>query len=572
MGQEATLTGWVHRVRDLGALIFVDVRDRYGVTQVVARDDEALLAQAKRLRPEFVVAVAGVVERRSDDTLNPKLATGEVEIAVRSIKVLNESKRPPFHIAEESPVSEDLRLKYRYLDLRRQRMQRNLQLRHRVVLASRQALDEQGFLEIETPILAKSTPEGARDYLVPSRVHAGDFFALPQSPQIFKQILMISGMDRYFQIARCFRDEDLRADRQPEFTQIDIEMSFATPEIVFGVVEPLMRAVCAAADLTVETPFPRLTYADAMAKYGTDKPDLRIGMEIADVSAVFADSSFRVFRECVAEGGVVRALVVPGAGRYSRSQVDKLVDEAISLGASGLVWARRGPEGDVQSSILKVAGAESLGRLLEAVGAGDGDLVLVAAGSGDEPSRLLGQLRLRLARREGLVDESRTALAWVVDFPMFEWSETEGRHVAKHHPFTSPHDADRGLLDGGDADLGAIRAKAYDLVFNGWEIGGGSIRIHEQPLQRRIFELLKISDEDARSRFGFFLDALQYGTPPHGGIAFGIDRIVALLAGESSIRDVMAFPKTAAAVDLMTGAPSTVSPHQLRELHLRTEG
>ena len=572
MGQEATLTGWVHRVRDLGALIFVDVRDRYGVTQVVARDDEALLAQAKKLRPEFVVAVAGVVERRSEDTLNPKLATGEVEIAVRSIEVLNESKRPPFHIAEESPVSEDLRLKYRYLDLRRQRMQRNMQLRHRVVLAARQALDEQGFLEIETPILAKSTPEGARDYLVPSRVHAGDFFALPQSPQIFKQILMISGMDRYFQIARCFRDEDLRADRQPEFTQIDIEMSFATPEIVFGVVERLMQPVCAAADLSVETPFPRLTYADAMAKYGTDKPDLRIGMEIADVSAVFADSSFRVFRECVAEGGVIRALVVPGAGQYSRSQVDKLVDEAISLGASGLVWARRGPEGDVQSSILKVAGAETLGRLLEAVDGGNGDLVLVAAGAGDEPSRLLGQLRLRLARREGLVDESRAVLAWVVDFPMFEWSETEGRHVAKHHPFTSPHDDDRGLLDGGDGDLGGIRAKAYDLVFNGWEIGGGSIRIHEQPLQRRIFELLKISDEDARSRFGFFLDALQYGTPPHGGIAFGIDRIVALLAGESSIRDVMAFPKTAAAVDLMTGAPSTVSPHQLRELHLRTEG
>ena len=570
MGRQATLLGWVHRVRDLGALIFVDVRDRYGVTQVVARDDEGLLAQAKRLRPEFVVEVAGVVERRSDDTLNPKIATGEVEIAVLSIEVLNESKRPPFHIAEESPVSEDLRLKYRYLDLRRQRMQRNMQLRHRVVLAVRRALDEQGFLEIETPILAKSTPEGARDYLVPSRVHPGEFFALPQSPQIFKQILMISGMDRYFQIARCFRDEDLRADRQPEFTQIDMEVSFATPDIVFGIVERLMHAVCAAAGLTVETPFPRLTYADAMARYGSDKPDLRIGMEIADVSDVFADSSFRVFRECVAEGGVIRALVVPGAGRYSRSQVDKLVDEAIALGASGLVWARRGPEGEVQSSILKVAGAETLGRLLESAEAGAADLVLVAAGSGEEPSVLLGKLRLELARREGLVDESRSALAWVVDFPMFEWNETEGRHVSRHHPFTSPHDDDRQLLDGGD--LGAIRAKAYDLVFNGWEIGGGSIRIHEQPLQRRIFELLKISDEDARSRFGFFLDALEYGTPPHGGIAFGVDRIVALLAGEASIRDVMAFPKTAAAVDLMTGAPSTVSPHQLRELHLQTEG
>ena len=570
MGREATLTGWVHRVRDLGSLVFVDVRDRYGVTQVVARDDAALLAEAKRLRPEFVVAVAGTVERRSDDTLNPKIATGEVEIAVRSIDVLNTSKRPPFHIAEETPVSEDIRLKYRYLDLRRQRMQRNLALRHRLVLAVRRTLDEQGFLEVETPVLAKSTPEGARDYLVPSRVHPGEFFALPQSPQIFKQILMISGLDRYFQIARCFRDEDLRADRQPEFTQIDMEMSFATPDIVFGIVERLMRAVCAVADLHVETPFPRLTYAEAMARYGSDKPDLRIGMEIADVSAVFADSRFRVFRECVAGGGAVRALAVPGAGGWSRSQVDKLVDEAIALGASGLVWARRGPEGDVQSSILKVAGADALGRLLEAAGAGGDDLVLVAAGTGEEPSRLLGQLRLLLARREGLVDESRPALAWVVDFPMFEWNETEGRHVSRHHPFTSPHDDDRGLLDGGD--LGGIRAKAYDLVFNGWEIGGGSIRIHDQRLQRRVFELLKISDEDARSRFGFFLDALEYGTPPHGGIAFGVDRIAALLAGEASIRDVMAFPKTAAAVDLMTGAPSAVTPHQLRELHLRPEG
>ena len=569
MGQEATLAGWVHRVRDLGSLVFVDVRDRYGVTQVVARGDETLLAAAKRLRPEFVVAVAGIVERRSEDTLNPKIATGEVELAVRSIEVLNASKRPPFHVAEETPVSEDLRLKYRYLDLRRQRMQRNLQLRHRVVLAVRRALDEQGFLEIETPMLAKSTPEGARDYLVPSRVHPGEFFALPQSPQIFKQILMISGMDRYFQIARCFRDEDLRADRQPEFTQIDMEMSFATPDVVFGVVERLMQAVCAAAGLTVEPPFPRLTWADAMAGYGSDKPDLRIAMRIADVSAVFADSRFRVFRECVAEGGAVRALVVPGAGRYSRSQVDKLVDEAVALGASGLVWARRGPEGGVQSSILKAAGADAVERLLAAVDAGGSDLVLVAAGPGDEPSRLLGQMRLELARREGLVDESRPALAWVVDFPMFEWNETEGRHVSRHHPFTAPHDDDLHRLGGGD--LGGIRAKAYDLVFNGWEIGGGSIRIHEQALQRRVFELLKISGEDARSRFGFFLDALEYGTPPHGGIAFGVDRIVALLAGEASIRDVMAFPKTAAAVDLMTGAPSTVSPRQLRELHLRTE-
>ena len=567
MGGEATLLGWVHRVRDLGSLIFIDVRDRFGVTQVVARDDEALLAEAKRLRPEFVVALSGTVERRSDQTLNPKIATGEVEIAAREIIVLSEAKRPPFQIADETLVSEDLRLKFRYLDLRRERMQRNLQLRHRVVLAARRSLDEQGFLDIETPVLAKSTPEGARDYLVPSRVHPGAFFALPQSPQIFKQILMIAGMDRYSQIARCFRDEDLRADRQPEFTQIDLEVSFATPDLIFGIVERLMQAIFAANDESIETPFPRLPYAEAIAKYGSDKPDLRVEMAISDVSGVFADSSFRVFRQIVAEDGAVRALKVPRAGRYSRSQVDKLVDEAIALGGSGLVWVRRGSEGEVQSSILKVAGPETLGRVLEAIDAGADDLTLIAAGAPDDASRLLGQLRLRLAQREGLIDEHRRVLTWVVDFPMFEWSETEGRHVAMHHPFTAPRDEDRDRLD---TDLGAVLAKAYDLVLNGSEIGGGSIRIHEQPLQRRIFELLKISDEDARSRFGFFLEALEYGTPPHGGIALGVDRIVALLAGEASIRDVIAFPKTSAAADLMTRAPSSVSPRQLRELHLHT--
>ena len=567
MGGEATLLGWVHRVRDLGSIIFIDVRDRFGLTQVVARDDEALLADAKRLRPEFVVAVRGRVERRSDETLNPKIATGEVEVAAREIIVLSEAKRPPFQIADETPVSEDLRLKYRYLDLRRERMQRNLQLRHRVVMAARRSLDEQGFLDIETPILAKSTPEGARDYLVPSRVHPGEFFALPQSPQIFKQILMIAGVDRYSQIARCFRDEDLRADRQPEFTQIDLEVSFATPDLIFGIVERLMQAIFAAHDESLETPFPRLPYAEAIAKYGSDKPDLRVEMAISDVSGVFADSSFRVFRQIVAEDGAVRALVVPRAGRYSRSQVDKLVDDARALGGSGLVWVRRGPDGDIQSSILKVAGSETLGRVLEAVGAGADDLVLIAAGAPDDASRLLGQLRLRLARREGLIDEHRRVLTWVIDFPMFEWSETEGRHMAMHHPFTAPRDEDRGRLV---TDIGAVRAKAYDLVLNGSEIGGGSIRIHEQPLQRRIFELLQISDDDARSRFGFFLEALEYGTPPHGGIALGVDRIVALLAGEASIRDVIAFPKTSAAADLMTGAPSSVSSRQLRELHLHT--
>jgi len=561
--------GWVHRVRDLGSLIFVDVRDRYGVTQLVARDDEEMLARVKRLRPEDVIAVSGPIERRSEDTYNPKIDTGEVELAIRELTVLNQSKRPPFQIAEETPVSEDIRLTYRYLDLRRERMQRNIQLRHRVLMAVRQSLDADGFLDIETPILAKSTPEGARDYLVPSRVHPGEFFALPQSPQIFKQLLMISGMDRYFQIARCFRDEDLRADRQPEFTQIDLEISFATQDLVFGVVERLMQAIFAANGETIETPFPRMPYAEAMARYGSDKPDLRFEMPIADVSAVFADSQFRVFRELVAGGGVVRALVVPAAGGYSRSQVDKLVDEAIELGAQGMVWARRGPDGEVQSSILKAAGPDDLNTLLDAVQAGADDLVLVAAGASDKASGLLGQFRLRLAKREGLIDESRRALTWIVDFPMFEWSETEGRFMSMHHPFTSPRDEDRERLS---SDLGGVKAKAYDLVLNGSEIGGGSIRIHDQTLQQQIFSLLGISDEEARSRFGFFLDALEYGTPPHGGIALGVDRIIALLAGEASIRDVMAFPKTAAAVDLMSGAPSTVSLHQLRDLHLKTQG
>ncbi|MEE2791694.1 MAG: aspartate--tRNA ligase [Acidobacteriota bacterium] len=568
MGGHATLLGWVHRIRDLGALVFVDIRDRYGVTQVVARDDDALLTLAKRLRPEFVIAVGGTVERRSAETLNAKIATGEVEVAAQRITVLSEARRPPFQISEETPVSEDIRLKFRYLDLRRARMQRNLQLRHRVLMAARRSLDDQGFLDIETPILAKSTPEGARDYLVPSRVHPGEFFALPQSPQIFKQILMIGGVDRYFQIARCFRDEDLRADRQPEFTQIDLEVSFATQDIIFGMVERVMQAVFEANEESIDVPFPRLPYAEAIAKYGSDKPDLRFDMAIADVSELFVDSTFRVFRDTVTRGDVVRALVVPDAGHYTRSQVDKLVDEAIALGAQGLVWVRRGPDAEVQSSILKVAGSETLSRLLDSVKAGKADLVLVAAGSSSEASGLLGQLRLLLAERDGLVDERRRVLTWIVDFPMFEWSQTEGRYMSMHHPFTAPRDEDRDSLD---TDLGAVRANAYDLVLNGSEIGGGSIRVHEAALQARIFELLKISAEEARSRFGFFLEALEYGTPPHGGIALGVDRIIALLAGEASIRDVIAFPKTSAAVDLMTSAPSTVSRHQLRELRLRTD-
>ena len=557
--------GWVHKVRDLGGVIFIDIRDRYGLTQVVTRDDADMLEVAGRLRPECVVAVSGPVERRSDETLNPKIDTGEVEVAVRRITVLSTALTPPFQIDEETPVSEELRLRYRYLDLRRPRMRANIGLRHRITMAVRNSLDAAGFWEIETPMLTKSTPEGARDYLVPSRLQPGQFYALPQSPQIFKQILMVGGMDRYFQIVKCFRDEDLRADRQPEFTQIDIEMSFVDEELVFGAVERLMQAVFRQVGKDVSVPFPRLSYDEAMRRYGSDKPDLRFDMPVQDVSEAFRDGRFKVFRNIVAAGGAVSALVAPGAGRQARAQLDNLVDEAIALGAKGLVWVRQAPDGAIQSSILKAAGPEALAQVVDLAGAGPDDLTLLAAGQGYEASKLLGQLRLLLAQRGGLIDESRTALSWVVDFPLLEWSETEQRLVSMHHPFTSPRPEDAGRLE---EDPAAVRARAYDLVLNGSEIGGGSIRIHDAELQARIFRLLRISDAEAKARFGFFLDALQYGTPPHGGIALGLDRIVALLAAEPSIRDVMAFPKTAGAVDLMSGSPSAVDRRQLRDLHL----
>jgi aspartyl-tRNA synthetase len=567
VGADVVLLGWVHRVRDLGGLLFIDVRDRAGVTQVVFdKDDEAQMAKAKRLRSEFVIGVSGRVRRRSTDTVNPKLATGEVEVVVRQLVILNEAKTPPFPIADETPVAEEVRLKYRYLDLRRPRLQTNIMLRHRVTSVMRRFFDEQGFLEIETPILTKSTPEGARDYLVPSRVHPGEFFALPQSPQLFKQILMVAGMDRYVQICKCFRDEDLRADRQPEFTQVDVEMSFARPETIFGVIEPLMRQVFAVVGREITTPFPRMPYAEAIARYGSDKPDLRCGMEIQDFREFFRESSFRVFREIVATGGTVRGFVVKNAGGYSRSEVDGLVDQAKALGATGLVWARRLEDGSITSSIMKAMGEDAVRQLLDIARVGTNELLLVAAGNPDPTSKLLGQLRLILAKKDALLRPDEYAFTWVVDFPLVEWDAEEKRHVYVHHPFTSPHEDDLGKLE---SEPGAVRAKAYDLVLNGSEIGGGSIRIHDAGLQRRIFTLLNISDEDARTRFGFFLEALEYGTPPHGGIALGLDRVIAILAAEASIREVIAFPKTAAAVDLMSDAPSAVDARQLKELHIQ---
>jgi aspartyl-tRNA synthetase len=567
VGEPVVLLGWIHRVRDLGALVFLDVRDRYGITQVVARDAEGLVEAAKRLKPEMVVAILGTADRRSEETRNAKIDTGEVEVVASEIRLLSDARRPPFSIADEGVVSEDTRLKYRYLDLRRPRMQRNLALRHQVTMEVRRYFDEQGFLEIETPILTKSTPEGARDYLVPSRVRPGEFYALPQSPQIFKQILMIGGLDRYFQIVKCFRDEDLRADRQPEFTQVDVEMSFATEEAVFALIEPVYRRIFALIGHDVTLPFPRIPYAEAMARFGSDKPDLRCGMPIVDVSAVFAGSGFQAFREPLEQGGVVRGIVVPGAGASSRRELDLLVEEAQALGAAGLVWVRRSAEGVVQSVALKAIGEGTLAAALEAAGAGAGDLLLLGAGTADAASKLLGQLRLSQARKRGLLAPGAFAFAWVYDFPLFEWDESENRFVSMHHPFTSPADADLPRLD--DAP-GEVRAKAYDLVLNGSEVGGGSIRIHDPQLQARVFRRLGISDEEARLRFGFFLEALHYGTPPHGGIALGVDRTVAILAGEASIRDVIAFPKTATAVDLMAGAPSPVDERQLRELHIRS--
>jgi aspartyl-tRNA synthetase len=565
VGHDVVLLGWVHRVRDLGSLIFIDIRDRHGITQVVVRDNDALVKAAERLRSEYVIAVLGKVERRSEETVNPKVKTGEIEVRAGEIRLLNDAKTPPFPIADDSPVSEDTRLQYRYLDLRRSRMQQNLILRHKVTMETRRYFDEQGFLEIETPMLTKSTPEGARDYLVPSRVHPGEFYALPQSPQIFKQILMIAGLDRYFQIVKCFRDEDLRADRQPEFTQVDLEISFATEDLVFATIEPLMERLMALIGREVQRPFMRLPYADAIAKYGSDKPDLRFGLELVTLNDAFTETPFAIFRSTIEAGGEVRGFVVPGAAKYSRREVDEIVEQAKQLGFAGLVWARA-PEGSIQTN-TKPIGDEALRKALDLAKAGPSDLLLMAAGKHEQVSKLLGLLRLQMAKRENLIDASKYAFLWVVDFPMFEWVEEEKRHEFMHHPFTAPLESDAGLLE---SDPGRARARAYDLVLNGSEIAGGSIRIHDQALQRLIFKLLQISDEEAKLRFGFFVDALEYGTPPHGGIAIGLDRAVAILCGENSIREVIAFPKTAQAVDLMAGAPSTVNPKQLRELHLKT--
>ena len=559
-----TLAGWVHRVRDLGGITFVDLRDASGLVQLVFRD----IPEAHDLSLEDVIRITGTVRRR--ESPNPKLPTGEIEVVVEELEVLSKSKPLPFPVDTEDPrASEETRLRFRFLDLRRERMQRNLRLRHKVSLAIRNYLSERGFIEVETPYLTRSTPEGARDFLVPSRLEPGKFYALPQSPQLFKQTLVISGVERYFQIVRCFRDEDLRADRQPEFTQLDLEMGFLEdPEELFELIEGLVVHVFREAiGVELALPFPRIPYAEAMLRYGTDKPDLRFGMEIADVTELFRNCGFRVFADAVGRGEVIRALPVPGAAGKSRSELKRLEERAVELGLGGLAWARFA-SGEVNSPIAKFVGEEILRRAAVEAGVRDGDLLILAAGPAEVVAEALGILRVELARELGLVPEDSWALCWIVDFPLFKLDE-EGRIASEHHPFTSPHPDDIPLLE---SDPLKVRARSYDLVINGVEIASGSIRIHRRDLQERIFKLLGLSEEEAREKFGFLLRALEYGAPPHGGIAFGLDRLVMMLAGETSIREVIAFPKTATGSCPLTGAPAPVTEEQLRELHLRIEG
>jgi aspartyl-tRNA synthetase len=566
-GQTVTLMGWVHRRRDHGGLIFIDLRDRTGLTQCVLNPATSTAAheRAAGIRSEFVVAVRGAVERRPAGTDNPRLATGEIEVQVTELKVLNEARPLPFPIEDPSDVDEATRLAYRYLDLRRPSMYRNLAIRDAVYRATRDYLHRHGFLEVETPFMIRTTPEGARDFLVPSRLSRGNFYALAQSPQLFKQLLMVAGFERYFQIVRCFRDEDLRKDRQPEFTQIDIETSFLDRDDFMALMEGLLREILQRVHgVELPSPFPRLSYAEAMDRFGSDKPDLRFGLELADVTDLFRGGEFQAFAQVAATGGAVKALRIPGAGGLSRKEADDLVATAKTWGARGLVWVKVTPDG-VQSPIARFLEAIRP-ALLERVGAGPGDLVLLVGDERHTAATVLGRFRVELAQRYGLVPAEGYAVLWVIDFPMLEWSAEDNRWQAMHHPFTSPRDEDLPRLE---TDPASVLAKAYDLVLNGSEVAGGSIRIYQQSVQQRVFELLGIGKDEARAKFGFLLDALEFGAPPMGGIAFGLDRLAAILAGQDSIREVIAFPKNQRGVDPMTDAPAPASSAQLRELGIR---
>jgi len=567
-GQAVTLVGWVARHRDHGGLLFVDLRDRWGITQVVFRPDEdgVLFKKAAKLKMESVIGVKGDVALRPENMVNPELPTGSVEVVAEGLKVFNESKTLPFLIQDPCEATEELRFKYRYLDLRRPSMQRNLLLRHRASQVVRKFFDEEGFVEIETPFLMKSTPEGARDYLVPSRIHRGKFYALPQSPQTYKQLLMVSGFDRYFQIVRCFRDEDLRADRQPEFTQIDVEMSFVEENDVLEVVERMMvRLFRETLGKELRRPFLRMSYAESMEKYGTDCPDLRFSMEIVDVTEVASKSDFRVFSDVVKKGGRIRGIRLEGIGPLSRKQIDDFTEYVQASGAKGLVTIQM-KEGEAVSPIAKFVSKEVLDQICQRFCATSGDVLFLVAGEENVCCDALGNLRNKLALEFGLVDRETLVPVWIVDFPLLEWSEADGRYVARHHPFTSPKEEDLGLLDSAPEK---VRARAYDLVLNGSEIAGGSIRNHKRLLQERMFQILGIDKATAEKKFGFLMEALECGAPPHGGIAFGYDRLVMLLAGEESIREVIAFPKTTSALSLMDDSPSEVEIDQLRELGLR---